>query len=97
MLAVMRALPGSIEATRGNSIDSPALMRTRLVSPCSGVIGLMANVASLSPEMARSEVRSNPFSRESLNKLVELEKRSGNADMVAYLEGRIATLGTGPQ
>lgn len=43
-------------------------------------------------ENARQQVRSNPMSRESIEKLLEIEKRIGRAPMIAYLEGRLASL-----
>jgi tetratricopeptide (TPR) repeat protein len=43
-------------------------------------------------EGARQAVRENPLSRERIEKLLVLEKQMGRAPMVAYLEGRLATL-----
>lgn len=44
-------------------------------------------------EGARQAVRENPMSRSSLESLLALEKQMGHSSMVAYLEGRLSTLG----
>ena len=43
-------------------------------------------------EGARRAVRENPMSRERIEALLSLEKQMGRQTMVAYLEGRLATL-----
>ncbi len=43
-------------------------------------------------EAARRSVRENPMNRESLAKLLELERRSGRETMASYLETRLSTL-----
>ena len=72
---------------------APAAKKEKLAA-VSGAVPQKKEAPSFADlEKARASVRENPMSRASLEALLKLEKDSGHQAMVAYLEGRLATLG----